>query len=148
LHRGIAQLLYLATHIKPDVLFATILLTSRVQKLTQQDLSKFMDILSYLNYTTSMDIMLIGDSNNKLRIFVYADASFGVHGDSKSQGGNFISYGRGPILSKSNKLKKVSKSSSERILWWVYYSSSGVRSTYECGVSVCSAAGWIRIVAH
>lgn len=113
LHRGIAQLLYLSTHVRPDVLCATIFLTSRVQRLTQQDLSKFMDILSYLNYTISLGIMLGGDSNNQLRIYAYADASFGVHEDGRSHGGTFISYGRGPIISRSNKLKEVSKSSSE-----------------------------------
>jgi len=113
LHRGIAQLLYLATHIRPDVLCPTIFLTSRVQKLTQQDLSKFMDILCYLNYTTSLGIMLGGDSKNLLRLYAYADASFGVHVDGSSHGGTFITYGRGPILTRSNKLKLVSKSSSE-----------------------------------
>jgi hypothetical protein len=100
LHRGIAQLMYLATHVRPDVQCAIIFLSSRVQQLTQQDLSKFVDILG-------------GDSNNQLRLYVYAGASFGVHEDGISHGGTFISYARGPILSKSNKLKEVSKSSSE-----------------------------------
>ena len=113
LHRAIAQLLYLATHVRPDVLCATIFLTSRVQKLTQQDLSKFMDILFYLNYTIALGIMLGGNSNNHIGLYAYADASFGVHYDGKSHGGTFISYGRGPILTRSNKLKEVSKSSSE-----------------------------------
>ena len=113
LHRGIAQLLYLSTHVRPDVLCATIFLTSRVQNLTQQDFSKFMDILSYLNYTTSLGIMLGGDSKNQLRLYAFADASFGVHYDGRSQGGTYISYGRGPILTRSNKLKEVPKSSSE-----------------------------------
>ncbi len=57
--------------------------------------------------------MLGGDSKNQLRLYAYADASFGVHEDGRSHGGTFISYGRGPILSRSNKLKEVSKSSSE-----------------------------------
>ena len=113
LHRGIAQLLYLSTHVRPDVLCATIFLTSRVQKLTQQDLSKFMDILSYLNGTISLGIMLGGDKSNRIGLFAYADASFGIHMDGKSHGGTFISYGRGPNLARSNKLKDVSISSSE-----------------------------------
>ena len=113
LHRGIAQLLYLSTHVRPDVLCATIFLTSRVNKLTQQDLRKFMDILSYLKYTVSLGIMLGGDKDNRIRLLAYADASFGVHNDGRSHGGTFISYGRGPILTRSNKLKEVSKSSSE-----------------------------------
>ena len=113
LHRGIAQLLYLGTHVRPDILCATIFLTSRVKELTQQDLSKFLNILYYLNYTISLGIMLGGNSNNCIGLYAYADASFGVHCDGKSHGGTFISYGRGPILSRSNKLRDVSKSSSE-----------------------------------
>jgi hypothetical protein len=57
--------------------------------------------------------MLGGISNSRIGLYAYADASFGVHYDGKSHGGTFISYGRGPILSRSNKLRDVSKSSSE-----------------------------------
>jgi hypothetical protein len=113
LHRGIAQLLYLSTHVRPDILCAVIFLTSRVQKLTEEDLSKFMDILYYLNGTISLGIMLGADKNNLLRLYAFADASYGVHLNGRSHGGTFITYGRGPILVRSNVLKEVSISSSE-----------------------------------
>jgi len=114
LHRGIAQLLYLATHVRPDILCATIFLTSRVQHLTVQDLNKFMDILKYLNGTVLLGIMLGGDKDNRIRLLAYADASFGVHDSTgRSHGGTVISYGRGPNFVRSNFLKEVCISSSE-----------------------------------
>jgi len=114
LHRGIAQLLYLGTHVRPDILCAVIFLTSRVQNLTVEDLDKFMDILYYLNGSIELGIMLGGDSKNRIRLFAFADASYGVHANSgRSHGGTFISYGRGPTLVRSNVLKEVAISSSE-----------------------------------
>jgi hypothetical protein len=62
LHRGIAQLFYLGTHVRPNILCAVIFLTSRVQKLTVEDLDKFMNILYYLNGSIELCIMLGGDS--------------------------------------------------------------------------------------
>jgi hypothetical protein len=114
LHGGIAKLLYLATHVRPDILCATIFLTSRVQHLTVQDLNKFLDILKYLKSTVSLGIMLGGDKDNRIRLLAYADASFGVHDSTgRSHGGTFISYGRGPNFVRSNFLKEVCISSSE-----------------------------------
>ena len=114
LHRGIAQLLYLGTHVRPDILCSIIFLTSRVQNLTDEDLSKFMDILYYLNGSVELGIMLGGDVNNRIRLFAFADASYGVYvQNGRSHGGTFVSYGRGPILARSNILKEVAISSSE-----------------------------------
>jgi hypothetical protein len=113
LHRGIAQLLYLATHVRPDILCATIFLTSRVKNLSIDDRAKFMDILAYIHQTKNIGIVLGGNKDNKIQVYAYADASFGVHDDGKSHGGTIISYGRGPILARSNKLKDVAISSSE-----------------------------------
>jgi hypothetical protein len=72
-----------------------------------------MDILYYLNGTISLGIMLGADKNNLLRLYAFADASYGVHLNGRSHGGTFITYGRGPILVRSNVLKEVSISSSE-----------------------------------
>ena len=114
LHRGIAQLLYLGTHVRPDILCAVIFLTSRVHKLSEEDLNKFIDILYYLNGSVELGIMLGGDVNNRIRLFAFADASYGVYvQNGRSHGGTFVSYGRGPILARSNILKEVAISSSE-----------------------------------
>ena len=114
LHRGIAQLLYLGTHVRPDILCSIIFLTSRVQKLTVEDLEKFKDILYYLNGSIELGIMLGGDKDNRIRLLAYADASYGVHNTTgRSHGGTVISYGRGPNFVRSNILKEVCLSSSE-----------------------------------
>jgi len=113
LHRGIAQLLYLGTHVRPDILCPVIFLTSRVQNLTEEDQNKFMDILYYLNGTISLGVMLGANKENRIRLYAFADAAYGVHVNGRSHGGTFISYGRGPILVRSNVLKDVAISSSE-----------------------------------
>ena len=113
LHRGIAQLLYLATHVRPDILCPTIFLTTRVQCLTVNDMSKFIHVLEYLHGSSDLGIILGGDVDGKINLKCYADASFGVHVDGKSHSGIFITYGRGPIIVKSSKQKVVSKSSCE-----------------------------------
>jgi len=43
----------------------------------------------------------------------YADASYGVHPDARSQTGLFITLGRGPLIWKSIKQRCVTKSSCE-----------------------------------
>jgi hypothetical protein len=114
LHRGIAQLLYLGTHVRPDILCAVIFMTSRVQNLTDEDLKKFMDILYYLNGSIELGIMLGGNKENRIGLYAFADAAYGVYSfNGRSHGGTFITYGRGPTLVRSNVLKDVAISSSE-----------------------------------
>jgi hypothetical protein len=73
-----------------------------------------MDILYYLNGSIELGIMLGGDSKNRIRLFAFADASYGVHtNNGRSHGGTYITYGRGPNLVRSNILKDVAISSSE-----------------------------------
>jgi len=60
-----------------------------------------------------MGIFLGGDKDGALRVYTYADASYGVHPDAKSHSGMFISLGRGPSMTKSVKTKIVPKSSTE-----------------------------------
>jgi hypothetical protein len=113
LHRGICQALYLATHVRPDILCSIIFLTSRVHALNESDWQKFIRVLEYLNGTSHLGIILGADESGKVKLHCYADASFGVHVDGKSHGGVYVSYGRGPIMVASHKHKIVSKSSSE-----------------------------------
>jgi hypothetical protein len=57
--------------------------------------------------------MLGGDAKNRIRLYAFADASYGVHTNCRSHGGTYITYGRGPTLVRSNVLKDISISSSE-----------------------------------
>jgi hypothetical protein len=112
-HRGTAQCLYLATHVRPDILVAVSFLTTRVQAPTEQDTKKLIRLMRYLNHTRDLGLVLGGDSEGNFHLSAYVDASFGVHADGKSHTGMFITLGRGIILAKSVKQKIVSKSSCE-----------------------------------
>jgi len=112
-HRGTAQCLYLATHVRPDILCAVSFLTTRVQAPTEDDSTKLFRLLRYLNGTRELGMVLGADDDGNYHLSAYVDASFGVHVDGKSHTGMFITLGRGPILAKSIKQKIVTKSSCE-----------------------------------
>ena len=112
-HRGVAQCLYLACRARPDILCATIFLTTRVQQPSAQDGRKLMRLLKYLNGTRELGIVLGGDSDGNLGVQIYADAAFNKHSDAKSHSGIFVTAGRGPVAAKSSKIKVVAKSSAE-----------------------------------
>jgi histone deacetylase 1/2 len=113
LHRTVAQLLYLATRTRPDILLPVIFLTTRVSISTKEDQRKLNRVLMYLRGTTDLGIILGADDQGTLRLHCYADASFGVHPDGKSHSGTMLTLGSGPILAKSVKQKIVVKSSTE-----------------------------------
>jgi len=104
LHRGIAQLLYFTSKVRPDALLPVIYLTSRVRQLNENDQSIFMDVLHYLNGTVDLGLVLGADKDGKIQLRAYADSSFAIHPDAKNQGGTFISYGCGSVLSRSQKI--------------------------------------------
>jgi len=79
---------------------------------TEEDASKLKRVLSYLNNTRELGIV-IGHKGEPVSLSVYADASYAVHGDYKSHGGIVISHNRGPVLVKCSKQKIVTKSSTE-----------------------------------
>jgi len=112
-HRTVAQLLYLATRTRPDILLPTIFLTTRVSVATKEDQRKLNRVLAYLNAEPQLGIHLGASEDGTLRLHCYADASFGVHPNGKSHSGVVLSLGRGPILAKSVKQKIVVRSSTE-----------------------------------
>jgi hypothetical protein len=113
-HTTVAQLLYLATRVRPDILLPTIFLTSRVQQPKVQDVKKLIRVLCYLNETRYMGITLGGDLNGNIKLYGAADAAFGVHpGKMRSQSGLLLSTGRGIILAKSMSQKITTRSSAE-----------------------------------
>ena len=113
LHRTVAQLLYLATRTRPDILLPVIFLTTRVSVATKDDQRKLNRVLMYLRGEPKLGIHLGAGSDGEIRLHTYADASFGVHPDGKSHSGITISLGSGPVLTKSVKQKIVVKSSTE-----------------------------------
>jgi hypothetical protein len=112
-HRVVAQLLYSAVRVRPDFLLPVIFLSSRVTKATSEDARKLRRLLRYVHGTTEMGITLGADESGTLKVYSYADASYGVHPDAKSHSGMVVSLGRGPTMTKSVKTKIVAKSSTE-----------------------------------
>jgi hypothetical protein len=110
-HSIVAKLLYLAKRVRPEILPATIFLTTRVNSATEDDWKKLMRILSYLNGSKHLGMVLT--VNDEIKVFAYVDASHGVHSDYKGHTGGIITLGAGPVNVKSSKQKLNSKSSTE-----------------------------------
>jgi len=112
LHSGVAKLLYLSTRVRPDIALPVNYLCSRVNKFTHEDDIKFYKILHYLNGSKSDGLTFKRDTDNP-SINVYADASYGINEDRKSQTGIIVKVGNCTIISKSVKQSIVTKSSTE-----------------------------------
>ncbi len=110
-HSMTAKLLYLAKRTRPEILVATIFLTTRVQHPDEDDQRKLQRVLNYLQTEPDLDLTLRADSLTT--VTAYVDASYAVHNDFKSHTGGVITLGGGPIHVKSSKQKLVSKSSTE-----------------------------------
>ena len=114
MHTTVAQLLYLGTRVRPDLLLVINFLSTRVNKYTSEDQKKLMRCLNYLNKTKTLGLTLSIDGiDDKLTVTTLADASYGVHHDGKSQSASITTLGTGSLHSTCNKQRIVSKSSSE-----------------------------------
>jgi hypothetical protein len=112
-HSSVQSCLYLSVKARPDITCAVNFLTTRVREPTADDLKKLIKVIKYLNGTIEYAIRLGGDSDGKVKIYAFADASYGVHPDGKSHTGIFITLGCGPLMWKSIKQKCVTRSSFE-----------------------------------
>jgi hypothetical protein len=113
LHTIVAKLLFLATRVCPDILLVVNYLTTRVNKFTSNDLNKCNRCLKYLNKTKDLGLVLAAHESTSPRICGMADASFGVHSDSRSQSASASTLGSGSFYSSSHKQKLTTKSSTE-----------------------------------
>ena len=108
------QLMYAATHTRPDILFATsALAAARSQRPTNVDYQSLLKIVAYLK--SSFKYRLVYVSSGPLRISAHVDASFCCHFDAKGHTGFIIRPcdNSGGILWRSNKQKSVAQSSTE-----------------------------------
>lgn len=110
-HSRVAKLLYLAKRVRPDILTPIAFLSTRTRAPTDDDQRKLDRVLRYLNSTKEMGMIL--EPAKDIAVFVYADASYGVHADGKSHTGLYITLGRGGVFVRSAKQKIVTKSSTE-----------------------------------
>jgi hypothetical protein len=110
-HSAVAKCLYLAKRVRPDILVTVSFLASRVQEPDCDDWSKLSRLLKYINDTKHLGIILEPDKD--MTIISHIDASYAVHGDMRSHAGTVISIGKGPVYTKSSKIKLMVKSSTE-----------------------------------
>jgi hypothetical protein len=111
----VGKLLYISTHVRPDILLPINFLCSRANKYDEDDQSKLLRVLKYLHGTPTLRIKLVHpDTSTPVSIDVYADASFAIHtSDRRSQSGICIKIGSSTILYKSGKQGLVTTSSTE-----------------------------------
>ena len=110
-HSLVAKALYISKRARPDVSVAVNFLTRRVLQPTTVDWKKLERVVGYLKRTKDLGLRL--NSLEDLCVYGYADASFAIHHDYKSQSGLFITCGQGALYVKSNVQKLNTKSSSE-----------------------------------
>jgi hypothetical protein len=112
-HTNTAKLLYLAKRVRPECLTAVSFLTTRVDKVDVDDMSKLKRTLQYINGTQSRGIVL-KPGEGIISVRQYIDAAYGVHQDMKSHTGSATMIGEGACVHvKSAKQKIVTKSSTE-----------------------------------
>ena len=111
-HAFVAKCSFLTERARPDTVTTVAFLCARVQKPTEEDWTKLIQLMKYLSGTRDAVLRLsaLGASHMKW----FADASFAVHPDVKSHTGYTMTMGRGSIVSNSVKQK-----SPQRVNWYV-----------------------------
>lgn len=114
-HSIVQKLLWVTKRSRPDIMVPISFLTKRVTKATGQDWQKLRIVLSYLENT--MDMPLILKIDNLSIVKTWVDVAFAVHEDYKSHTGNVISMGKGALYARSigQKLNTTSTTESELV---------------------------------
>ena len=95
-HSKVAQLLYLCKRVRPDMLTATVFLTTRVTKATEEDMSKLERLPKYLRGTKDLGLVL--DGREGLGMLAWVDASYAAHPDAKGHNGTIMRIGKSLFL--------------------------------------------------
>ena len=96
---------------RPDIQVCVAFLCTQVKSPTEQDYKKVGRVISYLQETVHLPLMIGADNSGTLTWNI--DASFAVHLDCKSHAGACLTLGHGSVLSLSSKQKINTKSSAE-----------------------------------
>ena len=107
----VSKLMYVGLRGCPDLLTTLCFLSKRVANPTAQDQDKLQRCLEYIYGSLELTLTLAADDLATMYIFV--DVAYGVHPDCKSQTGGTVSFGTGGLISRANKQKIVTKSSTE-----------------------------------
>ena len=110
-HSVVALLLFISRRCRLDIQTAVAFLTTRVAQPTEDDWAKLKRVLQYLRGTIDLKLTLGADDIMKSKTWV--DVSYGVHNDCKSHTGGAMSWGWGVLMTKCQKQKLNTKSSTE-----------------------------------
>lgn len=111
-HTGTAKLLFVAKRCRPAILTAVSFLCSRVTTSTVEDARKLERVMKYLRGTPSQPIKY-EKGTQKMELFAYVDAGYGVHHTGESRSGWVVTLNGTPVLCKTARQKIVTKSSTE-----------------------------------
>ena len=108
----IGMLLYLATNSRPDIAASVTILSQRVTKPRDVDLTEVKRVIRYLIGTKNSKLKL--SSDNETGIITYSDSDFaGDRTDRKSKSGYVVMMNGGPVAWSSRKQNVVAQSSAE-----------------------------------
>lgn len=110
-HSVTASLLFISRRCRLDIQTAVGFLTTRVSCPTEDDWTKLRRVLQYLRGTIDLVLTIGADDITKMKS--WADVSYGTHDDCRSLTGGAISFGWGVLLTKCQKQKLNTKSSTE-----------------------------------
>jgi hypothetical protein len=116
---ALMSVMYVATHTRPDVLYATTTLAKHSQAPRQTHLDALHRLIRYLLSTSDLGLTLAPTS---MQLYAMADASLS-HDDHHGHTGYFLSLGSttsAPFRVKSNKQKSVATSSTHAELLALY----------------------------
>jgi hypothetical protein len=110
-HSVAASLLFVSRRCRLDIQTAVAFLCTRVSGPDVDDWAKLKRVLQHLRGTLDLFLTLGADDITKMKSWV--DVSHGIHDDCKSHTGGMMSWGWGVLLSKCQKQKLNTKSSTE-----------------------------------
>ena len=110
-HSITASLLFISRRCRLDIQTAVAFLCTRVSDPDEDDWKKLKRVLQYLHGTMDLVLTLGADDISKMKTWV--DVSYGIHDDCKSHTGGAMSWGWGVLLTKCQKQKLNTKSSTE-----------------------------------
>lgn len=111
----VMSMMYIARLTRSDILMPVTALATRSANPNQADNVHLRRVVRCLAGTP--DVCIVFDGSQPIKPVIYADASHGVYPNARGHGGIFITLGSAPILSRSFKIKAVTRSSSESELY-------------------------------
>ena len=110
-HSVTASLLFISRRCRLDIQTTIAFLCTRVGNPDEEDWNKLRRVLQYLKGTIDLVLTLGADDITKTKSWI--DVSYGIHEDCRSHTGGCMSWGWGVLLTKCQKQKLNTKSSTE-----------------------------------